>query len=111
MERHPEYKYKIGRLAPKESWIYIEDMNDSGWGKEIFDFWSDEKDDGPVEFLLRIKEENNWNIKKVEPFGYQFIEDELEMEFLWDDLFGFTIQIKDWYMLGKVLDFLKLYAA
>lgn len=109
MERHPEYKYKIGRLEPKASWICIEDMNASGWGKEIFDTWSDERDNGSVEFLLRIKEENNWSIKNVEPFKYQFIEDELEMVFQWDDLFGFTIQIKEWNMLGRVLDFLKSY--
>lgn len=43
--------------------------NNSGWGEEIFEFFSDAKDAGPIEFLLRIKDCNNWNIEEVGNFS------------------------------------------
>ena len=33
--------------------------NNPGWGEEIFEFFSDAKDAGPIEFILRIKDCNN----------------------------------------------------
>ena len=37
--------------------------------EEIFEFFSDAKDAGPIEFLLRIKDCNNWNIEEVGNFS------------------------------------------
>ena len=32
MNRHPEYKYRVGQINTEEHWINIEDKDDSGWG-------------------------------------------------------------------------------
>ena len=109
MKRYLEYQYKIGKVNKEALWIYIEDANNSGWGEEIFEFFSDAKDAGPVEFLLRIKDYNNWNIEKVGNLQYRFIEDSLNLIFQWDDLFGFIIQFEDWKQVDNVIRFLEDY--
>lgn len=109
LERHPEYKYKIGSLDPENLWIYINDSNESGWEENLFYGDSDDSFLGPVEFLLRIKDKMKWNIREVGHFSYQFIEDELKMTFQWDDLFGFTVAIKDWKRINEALKCLQEY--
>ncbi|MGN0655426.1 MAG: hypothetical protein ACI4KR_01400 [Ruminiclostridium sp.] len=107
MKRHPEYEYEIGKKDPESSWIYIKDKNESGWEKLLFDYSQEDNFAGQVEFLLHIKEKYNWNIEEAEPFGYQFVEDNLKMVFHWDDLFGFTVSVEDWQKSDKVLNFLR----
>ncbi len=66
--------------------------------------WGEE---GPVEFLTRIKEHTGWTIKHLKYGQYTFNEDPLGLVFWWDDLFGFTITVPDWDRLQDALDFLK----
>ena len=109
MERHPEYKYYIERISENDSWLFIGDRNHSGWGTKVFDAWDEDKDTGPIEYILRIKEQNQWDIEKVKDLQYRFEQDELGTIFQWDDLFGFVAVIKDWDRLNEVLDFLSVY--
>lgn len=95
MTRHPEYKYQVGKSFENKRWIHIEDLENSGWGKEVLDCWSDIKDDGPMEFILRVKDKYNWTVIEVGELQYSFIEDKLNLIFQWDDLFGFVIVVDD----------------
>ncbi len=87
MDRHPEYKYKIGHVGKEDRWIYIKDDSKSGWYDAMMSFW---EYDGPVEFLRRIIEKTGWTIQATE-MGYTFVEDPLHLEYQFDDLFGFTV--------------------
>lgn len=109
MNRHPEYKYHIERIREKDSWIFISDKEDSGWGRRVLDAWDDEKDDGPTEFILRIKEDNNWNVEKMGEMRYRFKQDDFEMIFQWDDLFGFVVSVEDESKLNATVQFIKQY--
>ncbi len=110
MTRFPRFKYIIGHVQNEEGWIFIKDPNDSDWEKSLFDSWADddEKYIGPVELLLRIKEKNNWTIKKGGLLQYSFEEDPLQMVFQMDDLFGFVI-IAHKENLEKTISFLEEY--
>ena len=109
MKRHPEYKYIIDRISEKDSWIFIRDKDQSGWGDSIFDAWDDSMDAGPVELLLRIKDRNHWDVEKVGMQQYRFRQDEIGMVFQWDDLFGLVIIIEDWDRLDEEESFLSDY--
>lgn len=109
MKRHPEYKYCINYINKEDFWIFISDKGESGWGENVFDPWSDEIDDGPIEFIERIKERNQWDIEKVGRLQYRFIQDTIGMVFQWDDLFGLVVVVEDRDRLGEVLQFLGEY--
>ena len=89
MNRHPEYRYTIGNT--ENLWIYVEDMGDSGWGSDVFDWSSENSNTGPLELLLRIRDKTGWTIEEVGPTQYKFMEDSLGLIYQWDDLFGFVI--------------------
>ena len=110
MTRFPQFKYTIGHIQNDENWIFIKDPNDSGWEKNLFDSWADDEEKycGPVEFILRIKDKNNWTIKKVGLLQYSFEEDPLQMVFQMDDLMGFVI-IAHKENLEKTISFLGEY--
>ena len=105
MNRHPEYKYKVKRT--NGLWIYLEDADNSGWGREVFDWTSDKTDNGPVELMLRIKDKTGWHLVDLGDNQYKFSEDRLEIIFQWDDLFGFVIVISDTTKQKPVIDFLE----
>ena len=109
MDRHPEYKYVLEQIDEKDSWIFIGDKDQSGWGKIVYDMWDSDKDSGPVEFLLRIKERNNWDIEKVGDLQYRFKQDKIGLTFQWDDLFGFVVAIGDWNRRDEAVRFLNDY--
>ncbi len=109
MKRHPEYKYRIDRLSEKDSWIFISDKDHSGWEDCVFDTWSRDRDAGPLELILRIKERNHWDAENVGMQQYCFRQDEIGMVFQWDDLFGFVVIIEDWNRLDEAVHFLNGY--
>ena len=102
MDRHPEYKYSIGEISKKDRWIYIEDSG-TGWYHDMMQFW---EYNGPVEFLYRIKDKTDWTIHPTE-VGYSFAEDPLQLEYWFDDLFGFTVGYHSHMELEGAIDFLK----
>ncbi len=108
MERNPNYKYCIGRFLEKEDevWIFIKDFNNSGWERELNDWTSDEQYAGPIEFLKRIQEKENWSLQKAGELRYAFKEDENKIIFQFDDLFGFVL-IADKNNFGSALKFIK----
>lgn len=102
MERHPEYKYNIGDVDKKDRWIYIKDDSDTGWYDAMMSFW---EYDGPVEFLKRIIDKTGWTIQPTE-MGYVFAEDPLQLEYQFDDLFGFTVEYPNEWALEETMKFL-----
>ena len=109
MDRHPEYKYYIRHIDKKNRWIYIDDKDKSGWGDRLFD-WSDyEGYSGPVEFILRIKEANQWFVDKAGDVQYRFEQDNIGMVFQWDDLFGFVVIVRNRNRVDEVIEFLNRY--
>ncbi len=109
MDRHPEYKFYIRHIDEKNKWIYIDDKDMSGWGESVFDWSDDERDNGPVEFILRIRDANRWIVDKVGDGQYRFRQDDLSMVFQWDDLFGFVVSVEDWSRVDEVIVFLNQY--
>lgn len=107
MNRHPEYKYRVGQINTEEHWINIEDKDDSGWGKLARDPWEDDNERGALEFILRVKDKTGWDIEKVGDWQYRFKQDELGIIYQWDDLFGFVILYKDASVLNKTLEFIE----
>lgn len=103
VERHSEFKYKIGNIDSENGWIYIKDVNDQSWENLLFTY---NDGVGPSEFLWRINDKKGWKIVQ-DGFGYRFVCDKLEMVFWWDDLFGFTVSVKKWRRHKKVIKFLK----
>ena len=110
MTRFPQFKYVIGRIQSDKNQIFIQDQNDSGWEKNLFDSWADGENRfiGPVEFLLRIKEKTGWAIKKAGFLQYAFEEDPLQLIFQMDDLFGFVI-VTNKENLENAISFLQQY--
>lgn len=110
MQRHSEFEYSIERIKDDSSeiWIYISD-NGSGWEEDIFDWTSDEQYDGPIELIKRIQEKENWTIKNVGELQYSFEEDCNHLMFQMDDLFGFTIVLKDAEKYDSMMNFIKKY--
>lgn len=109
MERHPEYKYCINRISERDSWVFISDKDESGWGRHIYDPWSEENNDGPCEFMDRIKERNHWDIVKVGRLEYRFKQDTIGMIIQWDDLFGLVVTLDDREKLDEAVQFLNEY--
>ena len=109
MDRHPEYKYYIEDISEENSWLYIGDKEQSGWGRHVYDTWSELKDDGPIELLLRIKEQNQWELEEVDWLQYRFKQDDIGMIFQWDDLFGLVVIIDNWNKIEEAIVFLKKY--
>lgn len=110
MERHPEYKYHIKRITREHSsiWLFIDDLEDTGWGHEIFDWTSDDQYTGPIELLNRIQEKERWTIKEVGDGQYCFIEDGHHMVFQMDDLFGLVLIVNN-EKYEEVLQYLKMF--
>ena len=109
MERHPEYKYYIQHIDEKNRWIYIFDKDKSGWGEKVFDWSDEEESNGPIEFILRIKDANGWHVEEVGDGQFRFKEDNLGMVFQWDDLFGFVVIVEDLSRVDEVMEFMKNY--
>ena len=103
MDRHPEYKYTIGEISKKERWIFIIDDSEEGWYRDMMGFW---EFNGPAEFLHRIKDKTGWTIQPTE-VGYRFAEDPLQLEYWFDDLFGFTVGYRNLRELDGAIEFLK----
>ena len=108
MDRHSEYKYSIAKLYEKYGWIFIDDM-DSGWKFSLFDWSDDDQYNGPVEFVLRIKDSTNWDIEKINALQYRFKQDPLKLIFQMDDLLGFVVIVPDWGRVDEVVAFLNSY--
>lgn len=106
--RHPEFQYSIADTN-KGTWIYIEDPCDTGWGKDVFDWTSDDSDTGPIELLLRIKDRTHWNLEEIGDRQYRFKEDSLGLIFQWDDLFGFVVIIQNNEHYQSAVSFLEKY--
>ena len=111
--RHPEYRYECGksRKTGGEYWTDIVDKDNSGWGESVFDMWDDSNEDGPVEFIQRIKEENGWTVIDLGMGRYSFAEDKSKMVFQWDDLFGFVIVVDSEKKLKLVKEVVCRYGA
>ena len=102
MDRHPEYKYCIGKIAENDHWIYIVDCG-SGWEDALY-LWENE---GPVEFMLRISDLYGWHAEKTKSGQYTFKEDPMCLVYWWDDLFGFTAELKNWDWLQEAISFIE----
>lgn len=105
VNRHPEYVYMIKLADEKDKWVYIGEPNSEGWEEDMMSAFEDE---GPVEFLKRITEKEQWTIAKYDD-AYGFKEDPLKIRYRWDDLFGFTAIVDDWAKIDEVTEFLNKY--